>query len=158
MSRATSGVPSPKESGETVEAAVIDRFPALEYVADSRAAWHDAETAGALTPSDALTFGSVPVVGSGTAVEIKAAQGRQSGGQRGRFYFRQQQHRALVDAGGVYLFVVYAPTYEHPHLARLLVPASVVDELIPSWIEVDGRLTHAKLAWSRIIDPNEVER
>ncbi|GAA0211255.1 hypothetical protein GCM10009000_027550 [Halobacterium noricense] len=158
MSRATSGVPSPKESGEAVEAEVIDRFPALEYIPDSAATWYDAETTTALSPSDALPFASVPIVATGTPIEIKSAQVRHNGGERGRFYLREQQHRALLDAAGFYLFVVYDPRHGHPHLGRLLIPASIVDEFVPSWIEVTDRLTHAKLAWSRLLDPAEVER
>jgi hypothetical protein len=129
---------------------------ALEPVPDARAAWHDAETVTLLEPDPRLPFGSIPLVEPGTPVEIKAAQVTHANGQRGRFYFRRGQHQQLLDAAGMYAFVVYAPRPGHPHLARLLVPASIVDHLLSSWIDVEGRLSHAKLTWSRVLRPGDV--
>lgn len=147
-----SSVPSSKRSGETVEADLIQEIPALEAVAE-RDGWHDARAAAVIEPTPALPLASTPLVDAGTPVEIKAAQGRLTSGERGRWYLRRGQHDKLRAAGGAYALVVYAPRPGHPHLARLLVPASIVDAFVSSWIDPDGRQEYAQIAWSRLIDP-----
>jgi len=149
-------VPSSKDSGETVEADLIQLVPELEPVHGDRS-HHDARASDVITPTPELPLGSTPLVETGTPVEIKAAQVRLSDGQRGRWYLRWEQHRMLLEAGGAYALVVYDPAPGHPHLGRLLVPASIVDELVNSWIQPDGRADYAQVSWSRAISPAEVE-
>jgi hypothetical protein len=82
---------------------------------------------------------------------------RYDGGQRGRFYFRPEQHAELLEEGGVYLFAVCDADPERELLALKVVPATVVDDALLSWIDGgDGRSDFAQLAWSRIFASEEV--
>jgi len=146
----------PKDSGETVEAELIQRVPELQ-AAPGETAPHDAHASGVITPTPELPLGSTPLVETGTPVEIKAAQVRLTSGERGRWYLRREQHRKLLEAGGAYALVIYDPRPGHPIRASLLVPASIVDELVSSWIKPDGRADYAQIAWSNAIDPEEVD-
>ncbi len=154
-------VPSSKESGETVEGNVIQCVPELRYVSDRTAEWHDAETIALFEPPhDAVTFYGINLLAVGIPVEIKAAQIWYESGQRGRFYIRKRQHERLLDAGGAYLFAVYVPRPDHPVRAMGVMPASLVDELLPDgWTSRDrsGEEGYRQLAWSRILDPADVE-
>ncbi|MFC3478727.1 hypothetical protein [Halobacterium litoreum] len=156
MSRARTS----KAAGEAIEAEVIQQVPALRHVGDNTAEWHDARVDGLLEPSDRLPFVGVVVLERDTPVEIKAAQRRLNSGDRGRYFIRQRQHERLVREGASYLFAVYQPRTEHV-LAMLVVPASVVDGLLPDgWTSVDGDRAEAgyrQLAWSNLFDPTEVE-
>lgn len=149
-----------KAAGEDVEAEVIQRVPELEFVSDRTARWHDARVNGLLEPSATVAFGDVLLLEDGTPVEIKGAQRRLNGGQRGRYYIRQRQHERLVAEGASYLFAVYDPR-SRDVLAMLVVPASIVDHVLPEgWTSVGGdrrEKGYRQLAWSRLIDPGRVE-
>lgn len=155
-------VPSPKESGEAVEGIVVQRVPELTYVSDRVAEWHDAEvTALFEPPHPEVTFYGINLLAVGVPVEIKAAQRWYASGQRGRFYIRKRQHEQLLEAGGAYVFAIYQPRPDHPVCGTAVVPASLVDELLPDgWTarERSGEEGYRQLAWSRIFDPAEVER
>ncbi|MCD2205304.1 hypothetical protein [Halobacterium sp. KA-6] len=157
MSRARQ---SSKAAGEAIEAEVLDLVPALQYVGDSTAEWHDARVSGLLDGSGRVTLGSTPLLENGTPVEIKAAQRRLNSGARGRFYIRQRQHETLVAESAAYLFAVYDPRDQRV-LAMLAVPASIIDELLPDgWTSVDGdraEVGYRQLAWSRLLDTETVE-
>lgn len=152
---------SSKAAGEAIEAEVVQRLPALRYVSDDTAEWHDARVEGLLEPSERVTFGSTPLLADGTPVEIKGAQRRLASGQRGRFYLRQRQHERLVAERAAYLFAVYDP-HTQDVLACYAVPASIVDSLLPDgWTGVEGdraETGYRQLAWSRLLDPSEVDR
>jgi hypothetical protein len=151
---------SSKAAGEAIEAEVLELVPALRYVGDHTAEWHDARVDGLFEPSDRVTFGSTPLLEDGTPVEIKAAQRRLASGARGRFYICQRQHEHLVDASAAYLFAVYDPRDQRV-LAMLAVPASIIDELLPDgWTSVEGdrsEVGYRQLAWSRLLDTETVE-
>jgi hypothetical protein len=156
MSRAR----TPKAAGEAIEAEVIQRVPALQYVGDATAEWHDARVDGLLEPSERLPFVGVVVLERGTPVEIKAAQRRLNSGDRGRYFFRKRQHERLVRESAFYLFAVYQPRTEHV-LAMLVVPATIIDGVLPDgWTSVTGDRAeegYRQLAWSNLFDPTEVE-
>ena len=155
------GVPSSKESGEIVEANVIQRVQELTHVSDQTAKWHDAEVVALFEPPhDSVTFHGINLLAVGIPVEIKAAQIWYNSGQRGRFYIRKRQHERLLDAGGAYLFAVYIPKSGHSVRAMAVLPASLVDELLPTgWTTRDrsGEDGYRQLAWSRVLDPENVE-
>ena len=154
-------VPSSKESGETVEANVVQRVPELRYVSDRTAEWHDAEVIALFEPPHPeVTFFGINLLAVGVPVEIKAAQLWYSSGQRGRFYVRKRQHQRLLNAAGAYLFAVYVPRPGHPVRTMGVVPASLVDEYLPDgWTTRDrsGEEGYRQLAWSRVFDPDDVE-
>jgi hypothetical protein len=143
-----------KASGDRIEHEVVERLP-VEYVPDTTAEWYDCRPTDPVTARD-VRLGGCALVPSGTPIEIKAARVTLADGERGRYYLRKGQHDRLDDAGGLYLFVVYAPA-EDPLRALLLVPADDVARLVPSWIDSPGRATYAQLAWSRLFDPETVE-
>lgn len=164
MTARASALASSKASGDALEAAVVQAVDALEYVSDRAATWHDARTTSLLTPSDRLPFYSIAVVEPDTAVEIKGCQVRTSNGDRptrGRFYVKRRAHERLLEAAGMYLLVVYVPRPGLPQVARALVPASIVDELLRGrWYDVAGKRSEnevAKLAWSHVIEPASVD-
>ena len=153
-------VQSAKAAGSRVEADVIDRFDALRYVPESEATWHDAETVALLAPerADRLRFGGIVVVEPGTPIEVKGSQVETSNGDgstAGRWHVKKSAHQSLLDASGVYLLVVYTPN-RYNHLARIVVPASILDEhLRGRWYEVAGDRSEeevAQLAWPHVLD------
>lgn len=154
-----------RAAGDMVEHAVIQFNPALENVTDADARWYDARVDGRLEPSDDLPFEAVSVLEDGAEVEIKGAQIRLNTGQRGRFYIRRQQHERLLDAGAAYLLAVYDPRTEEI-VAKLVVPASVVDDQLPDdegWVTLDrdGRTStveYCQRAWSRFFELSSVEK
>lgn len=150
---------SSKAAGEAIEAEVLQAVDALTYVGDSTAEWHDARVDGLLDGTD-THLGSTPLLETGTPVEIKAAQRRLADGRRGRYFIRQRQHERLVAEAASYLFAVYDP-HARDVLAMLVVPASIVDELLPDgWTGVDGdraETGYRQLAWSRLLDTETVE-
>jgi hypothetical protein len=151
----------PKRTGSSVEAAVIETEPALAYVGDSDAEWHDAETTAVLTPRQDRPLGGVCLVEAETPVEIKGCipeQQNGSGTTPGRWYIKRESHDQLHAAGGVYYLAVYAPRPSTPVIAALVVPAATVGDLLDgSWYE-NGRREVAKLSWPRVIDETEVQR
>ncbi|WP_049928660.1 hypothetical protein [Halopiger goleimassiliensis] len=163
MSRAST-LESPKASGDALEADVIQAIDALEYVGDRTATWHDARTTALLEPRETLPFYGIVVVEPETPVEIKGCQIRTSNGSRstrGRFYVKRDAHEQLLEAAGMYLFVVYLPRPGLPQVARAVVPATIVDELLAGrWYDVDGNRSEsevAKLAWSHVLEPVAVD-
>ncbi|MUV60003.1 hypothetical protein [Halobacterium sp. CBA1126] len=157
MSRARD---SSKAAGEAIEAEILDLVPSLQNVSDRDAKWHDARVDGLFEPSERIIFGSTLLLEDGLPIEIKAAQRRLNSGQRGRFYIRQRQHERLLEESAAYLFAVYEPR-DQTVIAMLAVPASIVDELLPDgWTSVDAdrsEVGYRQLAWSRLLDPKNVE-
>lgn len=148
-----------KHAGDRVEGAVIELVPELEYVPDTDAEHWDARTSTLLVPSETVTFGSINLLEVGTAVEIKSAIVVLSDGQRGRFHLQRTQHAKLLEEGGAYLFAVATPTPSRDLLAIRIVPASIVEELVSSWIDAgEGRSDdYAQLSWGRIFGADEIE-
>ncbi|RQG97224.1 hypothetical protein [Natrarchaeobius chitinivorans] len=164
MSSRTSALESSKASGDALEAHLIQSIDALEFVGDRTATWHDARTTTLLEPAENLPFYGIVVVEAGIPVEIKGCQietSNGSGSTRGRFYVKREAHSRLLEAGGMYLFVVYLPRPGLPQVARAVVPATIVDELLAGrWYDVGGPRSEdevAKLAWSHVIDPTTVD-
>ncbi|ELY99899.1 hypothetical protein C482_09023 [Natrialba chahannaoensis JCM 10990] len=164
MSSRTSALESSKASGDALEAELVQTINALEYVGDRTATWHDARTTALLEPAHSLPFYGVVVVEPETPVEIKGCQIETSNGDsttRGRFYVKRDAHEQLLEAAGMYLLVVYTPRPGLPQVARAIVPATIVDELLTGrWYEVGGSRSEsevAKLAWSHVIDPASVD-
>jgi len=159
----SSTLESSKKRGDSVESAVIDADPALEFVGDSVATWHDARTVECLDPSYQRPFLGVPLVESGTAVEIKGACVVRSNGnydRSGAWYIKREAHQRLLDADGVYLLAVYAPRPETPILRSVIIPASLLDEhLDDRWYDVDADRSEdevAQLTWTVLIDRERV--
>ncbi len=149
-----------KALGEDIEGLVIQRVAGLE-AAGERDAYHDAVAVSAIGPQPAvgLRLGSICVLEAGTRVEIKAARRRVSAGTEerdGLWLFKRDQHDRLVDRAESYLLAVYAdaPSAGGEIRALLLVPASVIDELLSGrWYTVDrceGEI--AQLPWSTVLD------
>lgn len=154
----------PKRTGSHVAANQFEAIDALEPVGDDVAEWHDARTTGIIDGTDPVYLGGICLVERGVEVEIKSTSVVVSNGgsdeRSGRFYFRKGQHERLVDAGAAYLLVVYAPEKETPTLARLLVPAVVVDDIIDGrWTkmgdEYDGRCRKT-LAWTTFLNEDKI--
>ena len=150
---------SAKHGGENAEAAVIQTVSELEYLDDLEDIHADARATTVIVPSPELPTVALPVVEIGALVEIKSAMVVYGESQsRGRYYLRQQQHEHLLEKGAIYLFAVCAPTPSRPVIAMKLVPATIVDDLVSSWIDAGDRADYAQLAWSRIFDPSEIQR
>lgn len=145
-----------KRGGENAEAAVLQEVPELRYVADSEAVHFDAETEELLEPSRSLPFYGIPLVESGTAVEIKSAMVVLSGGRRGRFLFRRRQHSELLEAAGMYVVAVCRPRPTRELLALKLIPASLLDEEIDGWTHAEDEPDYTQIAWSRFFGSEEV--
>lgn len=163
MSRAVA-----KRNGDALEADQIAQETALVGVSDDEAIWHDARTVQVLTPHECLQFSSICLLEPGTAVEIKTCQlliqRRSRSKGPGQWYIKQRSHEQLLEAGGAYLLVVYRngeadDTDELEVLRRIVVPASIVDELITSWSNPgDGRDERAvgRVPWDRVFDREEL--
>ncbi len=147
-----------KIAGERAEQNVAEAVSPLELVPDDVAADIDAVATATIDPSEQLPMVGLCLLERGTLVEIKSVIVRYDGGSRGRFYFRPEQHSVLLEEGGVYLFAVCEADPEREILGLKVVPASVVDDALLSWIDGgEGRSRFAQLAWSRIFSPEEVE-
>ncbi|MEY7847904.1 hypothetical protein AB7C87_01700 [Natrarchaeobius sp. A-rgal3] len=164
MSSRISALESPKASGDALEAHLIQSIEEIEYVGDRTATWHDARTTTLLEPTTSLPFYGIVLVEPDVPIEIKGCQIETSNGSRstrGRFYVKRDAHDRLLEAGGMYLLVVYLPRPGLPQVARAIVPASLVDELLTDrWYEVGGKRSEnevAKLAWSHVINPAGVD-
>ena len=164
MSSRTSPLESSKASGDFLEAEIVQVIDTLEYVGDRTATWHDARTTAVLEASRSLPFYGIVLVEPETPVEIKGCQIETSNGSRstrGRFYVKRGAHEQLLEASGMYLLVVYLPRPGLPQVARAIVPATLVDELLSGrWYDVGGSRSEqevAKLAWSHVIDPAGVD-
>jgi hypothetical protein len=149
----------PKRAGSSVESAVVNVEPDLEFVGDSEAEWHDARTTAVLTPTRERPFGGVCVVERDTPVEIKGTLPEHENGDGtapGRWYIKRPTHERLEAENGVYYFVVYEPKPSTPLLARLVVPAATVGDILEgSWYENRGRDV-ARLSWTRLIDRDAI--
>lgn len=157
MSRTRDPVAKNREAGEATERHVATAIPELGLVPDDVVEWYDAVATTAIFPSATLPMVGLCVVARGTVVEIKSAVQRQSHGERGRFYVRPEQHSALVDAGGVYVFAVVDDQREP--IALKVVPATTFEALIPAWRSGgDGRSDYQQLAWSNLFAQRAVER
>ena len=149
---------SSRKAGENAESAVLEVVAELEYVPDTEARHYDARATTLVTPSETVLFAGICLLEAGTVVEIKTVMAVYGENQtRGRYYLRKGQHEALLDAAGVYLFAVCEPTPDRDVIALKVVPASLVDELIHSWIQSDDRPDYAQLTWSNVFNPSEVE-
>ncbi|MFC4542008.1 hypothetical protein ACFO5R_08725 [Halosolutus amylolyticus] len=164
MSSRTSELESPKASGDFLEAEVVQEVAELEYVGDRTATWHDARTSTLLEPRRSLPFFGIVLVEPDVPIEIKGCQIETGNGDRsthGRFYVKRAAHEQLLEAAGMYLLVVYLPRPGLPQIARAIVPATIVDELLAGrWYDVGGERSEeevAKLAWSHVIDPAGVD-
>ncbi|QCW04747.1 hypothetical protein [Natrinema pallidum] len=164
MSSRASELESPKASGDALEGEIVQTVDELEYVSDHTATWHDARTTAVLEARHSLPFYGIVLVEPDVPVEIKGCQIETSNGSRstrGRFYVKRAAHEQLLEAAGMYLFVVYLPRPGLPQVARAIVPASLVAELLSGrWYEVGGSRSEsevAKLAWSHVIDPDGVD-
>lgn len=143
-------------AGELVEDAVDHRVSGLALLPED-VEEIDAIATTAISPSTELPFCGIAVLERGTLVEIKSAVRQLSTGSKGRFYLRKRQHERLLDAGASYLFAVVDDSRQL--LAVKIVPAVIVDDVVPSWIvSGNGRGPYAQLAWSRVFDDVEVER
>ena len=156
---------SPKHLGDGVEGDVIQRFEAIEHVRDSEATWHDARTTAAMFAGDPdeLLWGGICAVETGTPVEIKATLVVRSSGTRqchGAWVIKRRPHDKLVEAGGVYLLVVYQQRDGREHLARMIVPAATVDDVVQDkWYEVSADRSEnemAQLVWTELIDESRL--
>jgi len=149
---------SSRAAGENAESAVIETVDALEYVPDTEAEHYDARTTTLVTPGETVLFAGVCLLEAETVVEIKSVMAVYGESQaRGRYYLRRGQHERLLADAGVYLFAVCEPRPDRAVLALKVIPATLVDELINSWIDPKGRAEYAQLTWSNIFDPSEVE-
>ena len=148
-----------KRGGSNAAAAIIQRHPELRHVPDTEAESWDAITTSLLSPSDSLPLVGICLLERGTVVEIKSCMVVYGENQRrGRFLVRESQHEALLDNAGSYLFAVCAPTPDRELLATKVVPATIVDDFVSSWIERDERSRYGQFAWSRVFRPDEIER
>jgi hypothetical protein len=140
---------------------VIQRVDALRYVSDQTAEHYDAVVDGLFAPSADVPFIGIVVLEDSTSVEIKAAQRHLASGRRGRFFIRERQHGWLLEDAGAYLFAVYDPR-EHRVLAMTALAATTLDGALPEgWTSVEGdraETGYRQLSWSRVIDPDRVER
>jgi len=160
----SSTLSSSKAIGDSVEAAIINRDDGLESVGDSVATWYDARTVDCLDPSYERPFLGIPLVETGTEVEIKGACVVRSNGTRqrpGHWYIKRETHERLLEAAGVYLLAVYAPRPETPILRSVVIPASLLDEhLSESWYTDHScdrpDLEVAQFTWTRVIDRENV--
>jgi hypothetical protein len=153
----------PKRTGSSVQSVVIDTEPALTLVPDRDAHWHDAITTDALAPTHERPFAGICIVEAQTPVEIKGTIPTQSNGDHnttGRWYIKQDSHKRLLDARGVYYLTVYEPRPTTPIIAELICPAAIVDDVLEDSWHQSGRDegTIAKLAWDTFIDREEVTR
>jgi hypothetical protein len=145
------------KAGDRVESTVVELVPELAYVPDHEAEHYDAETTTLLEPSDLVTFSGICLLERATVVEIKSAMVVLASGRCGRYQLRRGQHEALLEESGLYLFAVCQPTPSRGVLALKVVPASLVDELVTSWIDGgEDCLEYAQIAWSRLFDEAEV--
>ncbi|NHN59829.1 MULTISPECIES: hypothetical protein [Halorussus] len=149
---------SSREAGDNAESAVLQVVAELEYVPDEEALHYDARATTLVTPDETVPFAGICVLEAGTVVEIKTVMAVYGENQKhGRYYLRKGQHEALLDAEGVYLFGVCEPTPDRDVIALKVVPATIVDELIHSWISPDERPDYAQLTWTNVFNPSEVE-
>jgi len=151
---------SPKHLGDGVEGDVIQRFADIEHVRDTEASWHDAVTTAAMFAGDPdeLLWGGICAVEPDTLVEIKATLVVRSSGneqRNGAWVIKRRPHDKLVEAGGVYL-----QRRGREHLARMIVPAATVEDVISDkWYDVNADRSEnemAQLVWTELIDESRL--
>jgi len=148
---------SSKRAGNRAESNVIEEVPELTYLPDTEVEHADAEAETAISPRPQLPTVALPVVEQGTLVEIKSAIVRLESGGKGRFYLRREQHEAIVDEAGVYLFAVCEPTPDRSVLALKFVAATSLDDAVSSWRRAGpNRPEYTQLRWGRIFDADEI--
>jgi hypothetical protein len=151
-------IPS-KHAGSNAAHSVLEAVPELENVPDTEAVHYDARTTTLLTPSEDVGFIGICLLEKGAPVEIKSTMAVYGEDQSpGRFYLRRQQHEALLSEAASYLFAVCEPRPERYVVSMKVVPASLVDELVYSWIEPDDRADYAQLSWTNLFSSEEVAR
>lgn len=157
MSTAAKPLATNKAAGLLVEDLVEGAVDALRLVPDDVAEHYDAVATSLVTPSESLPFVGLCLLERGAKVEIKSVTAFYSDGARGRFYLRPEQHEALLQAGGSYLFVVCDDDPQREILSMKIVPATLVDDVLPEWFAGgDGRSDYAQLTWTRIFGSQEV--
>jgi len=154
-----------KAIGHDIEDLVLAQLDALVPALDDDA-HHDATVETLLDPSLVETdvpiiWAGIPLVETGTKVEIKACKRWTSNGThdiRGRWLYKGRddgQHAALLDDGAVYVLAVYeeTPASEKVLWALIVIPASLLDEhLRGRWTGVDRREgSVAKLSWGAML-------
>lgn len=164
MSRADRSTKDNADWGLTVETAACDRWR-LDHLANDPSApdWFDAITAREIqvTDSQNCAVDGLGTVAAGTPIEAKAARLRVEHGdsqRRGMWWLRESSHRRLLDEDGEYALGVYSPA--SGVLALLLRPAWWVDHRISAWsgCGADHRADRAaRIPWSRVFDPAEVQ-
>jgi hypothetical protein len=148
---------SSKRAGERAEGNVIEAVPELTYLPDTEVEHADAEVETTISPRKGLWSVALPVVEQGTLVEIKSAMVRLESGGKGRFYLRREQHQAIVDEAGIYLFAVCEPTPDRSVLALKFVAATSLDDVVSSWRRAGpDRPEYTQLRWGRIFDADEI--
>lgn len=158
-----------KANGDSLQASTINAFDALAAVPDDEAEWHDAKTVALLTPANDLRFQSTCVLERGTEVEIKACQYKIGNGSNktrtGRWYIKKRAHERLLAVGGAYLLLVYTGNKQDEDDVltvheRVVIPASIVDELITTWSNPgDGRDEQAvaRVPWPYVLPQDSVQ-
>lgn len=85
---------------------------------------------------DHSTFHDARDPDSGCPVEVKSCK-RRTGAREdpGKFFIREENHRALADAGGFYVFIVYDPRNwkQGPVLEMEMKPARWLDTVDYGW-------------------------
>jgi len=157
MSSTTGRVAANKALGQSAEFSVREVVPQLGLVPDDVAEHYDAVATGVIVPGSDLPMVGICLVERGTRLEIKSVAESYADGARGRFYVRRRQHEMLLEAGAVYLFAVCSDSHSRDVLALKAVPATIVDDVIPSWLDGGpGRQDYSQLAWSNVFDSEEV--
>lgn len=145
--------------GDRLETDTISRHDELEVVPDVEDDRYDARTTELFVGGHGVRMLAVVAVESNTPVEIKFASARINCGSRGRWYIKRRAHEWLLANDGVYYLGVYDQETGDT-VSNLVVPASVVEAAISSWITAsDDRCEqeYAQVTWSVLIDPIQVE-
>lgn len=167
----SSALAKAKAIGEDVEQLAVDALEPLEAVGDLDD-HHDAVAESLLDPAllDAeipVIWIGIPTIERGTKIEIKTVQRWTSNGAhsiRGRWHFKGRndgQHARLLEEGAVYALAIHESGVNSSRrlLALILIPASIVDELLRErWYGVDRHEgTVARLSWTRVLDADDAE-
>ena len=155
-----------KAIGTDIEDLVADDLGGLRLALDAEA-HHDAVVTDLLAPSLVtasvpVIFAGIPLVETGTKVEIKACVRRDGSERRGRWVIKGRetgQHASLLDDGAMYALAVYDDDGAAKELlAVVIIPASLLDEhLRGSWYGIDRHEeTFAKLGWPHLLDVDAV--
>lgn len=157
-----------KRAGATVEEEVAASITGLAPAVDDND-HYDLVATSAVYPTLDTPFVGSCVINRDEVVEVKSALLAYDDGARGRWYFRRNQHEALLAMGGYYCLCVCedADTEDDTDtdsgdigrevVATKFIPASLVDELLGDWLSSGpGRGPNAKLCWSHLFDSSEI--